>query len=77
VLKALGVALEPKPEAQRPRKGRVVRLFTRDIDRVAGAVVKVTVYCALAWAITFFVPLLHLRLGLAALEPEAQRLLQQ
>lgn len=51
------------------RRVRHVLLFTRDIDIVGTAVVKVSVYAALAWAITFLVPVIHCAIGLAQYEP--------
>mmetsp|Transcript_4109 Transcript_4109/g.8870 ORF Transcript_4109/g.8870 Transcript_4109/m.8870 type:complete len:494 (-) Transcript_4109:77-1558(-) len=56
----------PKKNNKRRKRRtiRVVHLFTRDIDVVGNAVVKVFVYTVLAWAITFFVPVLYQISGL-------------
>mmetsp|Transcript_41632 Transcript_41632/g.96258 ORF Transcript_41632/g.96258 Transcript_41632/m.96258 type:complete len:270 (+) Transcript_41632:1009-1818(+) len=52
---------------ERKRKKSVVfKLFTRDVDILAVALVKCLVYGTLAFFITFVVPMLHLHLGIAA-----------
>uniref|UniRef100_A0A7S2RAL0 Phosphatidic acid phosphatase type 2/haloperoxidase domain-containing protein n=1 Tax=Mucochytrium quahogii TaxID=96639 RepID=A0A7S2RAL0_9STRA len=73
ILSCVGISVKPHIDRQmsrqrRRKKLRVVRLFTRDIDIVGSAIVKMFTYSVLAWAITFFVPFLDCVLGLLEYE---------
>jgi len=72
LLNVFGVSTKPRvvdesTRTTRRSKIKVVRLLTRDVDILGTAIVKVFTYMTLAWAITFFVPFVHIILGLSSI----------
>ena len=61
-----GEGKKKKKTIKAPRKSRVVLLLTRGVDILAGAIIKTLTYFAMAFSITYVVPLIFFHLGIAS-----------